>query len=158
MTDPITASNPVADFLSGVRLAPRQAYKSLTLWPLQCGDTARAALTPPYVTLGTALRARTLLVDEVSEGGSVPNVRITNKGDVAVLFLFGEEIRGAKQNRVANATFLVPAKREVVIDVSCVEAGRWGRRRGARFREANEVLFDARIRYQDVAEGYAFAI
>ena len=140
MTHPITASNPVADFLSGVRLAPRQAYKSLTLWPLRREAAGETPLTPPYLALGTALKRGTLLVDEVSEGGSVPNVRITNKGDVAVLFLFGEEIRGAKQNRVANATFLVPAKREVVIDVSCVESGRWSRRRGARFREANEVL------------------
>ena len=143
MTSPMISSNPIADFLSGVRLAPRQAYKSLTLFPLRREDVAGAPRTPPYVTLGTALRAGTLLVDEVSQGGSVPNVRISNKGDVAVLFLFGEEIRGAKQNRIANATFLVPAKREVVIDVSCVEGGRWSRRRGVRFREADEVVSSA---------------
>ncbi len=140
MNIPFTRSNPIAEFLSGVTLAPRQAYKSLTLWPLRREEGAGSGSFPAYVTLGTALKKGTLRVDEIDEGGSVPHVRITNNNHVAVLFLFGEEIRGAKQNRVANASFLVPAKRQVVIDVSCVEAGRWSRRRGERFHEANEVL------------------
>ena len=135
-----TRSNPIADFLSDVHLAPRQAYKSLTLWPLVRDEDAGNGFFPAYVSLGTALKQGTLVVDEVDEGGSVPHVRIRNNNHVAVLFLFGEEIRGAKQNRVANASFLVPAKHEVVIDVSCVEAGRWSRRLGERFHEASDVL------------------
>lgn len=67
-------------------------------------------------------------------------MRVTNRGHRALLFVFGEEILGAKQNRVANASFLVPAKSEVVLDVSCVEAGRWSRARGGRFRGSGQVL------------------
>jgi hypothetical protein len=52
-------------------------------------------------------------------------VSVRNVGDTAVLVLFGEEIRGAKQNRIANASFLVPAQQQIDIDVSCVEQGRW---------------------------------
>jgi hypothetical protein len=37
----------------------------------------------------------------------------------------GEELVGAKQNRTVNLTILVPAKAEVEIPVTCVEAGRW---------------------------------
>jgi hypothetical protein len=145
VTHPHFDSHPLSDFLSHVHLAPRQAHKSLTLWPLVTDDGGASAAGPAYVALGTALAKGDVLVDEVDESGSVPNVRVTNKGDVAVLFLFGEEIRGAKQNRVANASFLVPGKSDVVLDVSCVEAGRWNRPSGARF-EGSDGLLSASLR------------
>jgi hypothetical protein len=132
---------PVSEFLSGVALAPRQAAKALTLWPLvQPEGESRGP--KPFVTLADALARDTVRVDEVGEGGQVPLVRVTNSGDVAVLFLFGEEILGALQNRVANASFLVPARSQVEIDVSCVEAGRWSRR-SRRFGASREVLSSA---------------
>jgi hypothetical protein len=129
---------PLSDFVAQVHLAPRQTYKSLTLWPLV--RDAEPAPGLEYVALRTALARKAVLIDEVNEGGSVPHVRVTNEGKAAVLFLFGEEIRGAKQNRVANASFLVSGRSELVIDVSCVEAGRWSRSRGARFESSDEVI------------------
>lgn len=133
-------STPVGEFLARIHLGIRQAHKALTLWPLHRVQDSSASPAPEYVTLGEALEAGNLLIDEVDRGGSVPHVRVSNSGSVAVLFLFGEEILGAKQNRVANASFLVPGKSEVVLDVSCVEAGRWSRPRGARFRHSDHVL------------------
>jgi hypothetical protein len=67
-------------------------------------------------------------------------VALVNRGDVSVLVLFGEEIVGAKQNRVANASFLVAPKSRVVLDVSCVERGRWSLRPGASFSMGEQVL------------------
>ena len=122
-------SSLVADFLSTVHLGPRQAAKQLTLWPLLREEAAPGSA--PFVLLAEALEAGWLTVDEVSEDGSVPHVRVTNRGPQAVLVLFGEELLGAKQNRISNASFLVPAEDELVIDVSCVEQGRWNRGRGA---------------------------
>jgi len=140
MTSPRTQPHPVSDFLSQVRLAPRQAHKALTLWPLVLKDAVAPPAGPAYIALGTALAKGMVQVDEIDEGGSVPHVRVSNAGDLALLFLFGEEIRGAKQNRVANASFLVPAKSKVVLNVSCVEAGRWNRAHGARFEHSEEVI------------------
>ncbi|MGI9592170.1 MAG: ARPP-1 family domain-containing protein [Myxococcota bacterium] len=131
--------NPVQDFLSRVALGPSQAHKALTLWPLVWPEGA-APSGPACVPLSQALARKTVRVDELDEDGSVPHVRLTNDGKESVLFLFGEEILGAKQNRVANATFLVPPKSTVVVDVSCVEAGRWSRRRGHGFSASSESI------------------
>ena len=64
----------------------------------------------------------------MSEGGSVPELKVENRADLPVLIVDGEELVGAKQNRVANLTMLIPADRVTIIPVSCVEAGRWSYR------------------------------
>ena len=72
----------------------------------------------------TALRMIAGL-EEVSEGGSVPQLLVENRGNNRVLFLEGEELVGAKQNRILNTSILVPAKSKIKVPVSCVEQGRW---------------------------------
>jgi ARG and Rhodanese-Phosphatase-superfamily-associated Protein domain len=129
----------VADLLGRIALAPRQAAKQLTLWPLVETRPAAPPLAPAYVTLAEAVESGAVRVGEIGERGSVPNVLVANQGDVAVLVLFGEELRGAKQNRIANASFLVGAHSEVVIDVSCVEQGRWMNRESLHFRASSSV-------------------
>src|SRR5262249_13231463 len=81
---------------------------------------------PDYLTLDEALAAGTLDVTEVSEGGSVPYLKAVNRGDEPVFLMAGEHLVGARQNRILNTDVLVAARSELVIPVSCVEAGRWG--------------------------------
>ena len=140
MPSPTAANDPIFHLVDRVHLGDPQTGEVLTLWPLQLDDPAGLGQGTRYVSLGTAQRAGTLVVDEVSEGGQVPKVRVFNQGEQAVLVLFGEHIVGAKQNRVANASFLVEAKSELVIDVSCVEAGRWSRGSGERFHSEEELV------------------
>ena len=70
----------------------------------------------------------------------MPELMVENKGDMRVLFIEGEELVGAKQNRILNTSILVPAKSKTKIPVSCVERGRWRyhspmfRHRAARIR------------------------
>jgi len=66
-----------------------------------------------------------LTITEVSEGGHVPELKVSNKGDRPVLLLDGEELSGAKQDRVLNTTILLKEKSETTIPVSCTEHGRW---------------------------------
>jgi hypothetical protein len=70
------------------------------------------------------------MVTEISEGGHVPELKVINRGDKPVLLIDGEELVGAKQNRVLNTTILLKEKSETVIPVSCTEHGRWSYKSG----------------------------
>lgn len=83
---------------------------------------------PDYVTLDEGLASGQLAVTEVTEGGSVPTLKVQNRGDTLGFLMAGEQLCGGKQNRVLNASVLVPAKSELPIPVSCVERGRWAYR------------------------------
>jgi hypothetical protein len=85
-------------------------------------------------------------VTEVSAEAHVPELRVKNSGETPVLILDGEELVGAKQNRIVNVTILVPPQSEIVIPVSCIEAGRWGYSRPG-FAAAGRVL-NQEIRYR----------
>ena len=100
------------------------AAGNLTMYPLLAGSEA----PPAYATLDEALAAGFVKVTEVSEAGSVPELSIVNDGPTPVLVLDGEELVGAKQNRIVNLTILVPPHTKLPLPVSCVEAGRWAHR------------------------------
>lgn len=95
----------------------------LQVFPLYCPD-----LVPvDYELSADAVRARTVVVSEISAAGCVPELRVRNEGKRRVLFVEGEQLIGAKQNRVLNTSVLVPAMSELTLPVSCVEHGRWQR-------------------------------
>jgi hypothetical protein len=77
-----------------------------------------------YLTLDEAL-PRGLLIREVSEQGSVPELAVVNPLSARVLLYDGEELVGAKQSRILNVSVLMGEKSELTIPVSCVEQGRW---------------------------------
>ncbi|RLB33489.1 MAG: hypothetical protein DRH12_18335 [Deltaproteobacteria bacterium] len=111
----------VGEYLDTLKVARKQVYRNLTLFPLL--STYEMGLD--YLTLDEALEASLLEVTEVDIDGSVPELRVENKYAGMVLIMDGEELVGAKQNRIVNTTILLPPKSTVVIPVSCVEQGRW---------------------------------
>ncbi len=110
--------------LGQVKLERPVSHDPLHLFPLVGGTT----FSEEGVTLiDEALEGGTLRVEELDEGGSVPELRVINGGAMPVLILEGDELIGAKQNRVVNSSVLVAAASELVLPVSCVERGRWSR-------------------------------
>jgi hypothetical protein len=106
-----------------IRVGDPIRHKALTVFPLfPVGATANEV---DYLLADEAVASGAVRVEEVSESGSVPTLLVTNLGDDKVLFLEGEELRGAKQNRVLNTSVLIGARTKVTIPVSCVEKGRW---------------------------------
>ncbi len=79
-----------------------------------------------YATLDEALQEQILHVTEIDAGGQVPTIKVRNKSNRMVFLMAGEELVGGKQNRVLNASMMVPARGEMPIPVTCVERGRWG--------------------------------
>ena len=117
----MTTADSVFDAARHLKFGPPVTVRNLTLIPL-VGAGERDA---EYRTLDDALAAGWIRVTEIDRQGSVPQLKVTNVGDTAVFLLDGEELVGAKQNRVLNLSGLVPAHHEIVVPVSCVEAGRW---------------------------------
>ncbi len=104
-----------------VRVGSPISHDKLTVFPLFLETPA----APNYRLSDEALADGSAVVEEVTEGGSVPNLAVENKGETLVLFVEGQELRGAKQNRVLNTSVLIAAKTKTVLPVSCVEQGRW---------------------------------
>ncbi len=134
--------------LSRIELGQVCQFRKLTLIPLMRRQTA----TPEqdYLLLDDAIGQGLARVTELN-GGSVPELRFENRADKPVLLLDGEELIGAKQNRVLNLTMLVPAKETIVIPVSCVEAGRWN-------TTSDEFLASDHVMYSRVRAARAGAV
>jgi hypothetical protein len=138
--------NHISSAVAQIHAGAASSFRNLTVFPL----LGEGPSDPDYVTLDEALQAKQALITEVSEGGSVPELRFENLGDRAVLLVDGEEIIGARQNRILNLTILVAAHTRIVIPVSCVERGRWSYR-SREFRSGNRKLY-ARARAAKMAQ------
>jgi hypothetical protein len=183
-------TNYIKQALAPLTLGPDIIVRNLTMIPLLTTELPAGPPTAPaverrkdprrqgdaparsfeYVTLDDAIAAGATEVREVSEGGSVPELRVVNRGTLPVLIVDGEELVGAKQNRVVNLSILVPADTDLIIPVSCVEAGRWRARsrafatapraqyasgRAKRMIQVTESIRDRGVHDSDQAEVWA---
>ena len=105
-----------------IRWGEIKEFKNLTIIPLFAETGPKS---PDYLTMEDAINSRLLIIGEKNSGGSVPELIAQNLADIPVLLLDGEEVIGAKQNRILNASILLAPKSTTVIPVSCVEAHRW---------------------------------
>jgi hypothetical protein len=97
----------------------------LTLFPLLSENDGDEKDETDYLLLDEAIESKQIEITEVDKSGSVPELKVINSGDIPVLMIEGEQLIGAKQNRTLNSSIFVGANSEVIIPVSCTEAGRW---------------------------------
>ena len=109
------------NYLGNLAMGVKQSHKNLAVFPLLSADATNLV----YLALDEALQQGVVDVTEVDEGGVVPRLKVVNRSELPVLILDGEELVGAKQNRIVNTTILVAAGSVTIIPVSCVEQGRW---------------------------------
>ncbi len=114
----------IKEFLGQIKIGAKQSHKNMTLYCLLSAQEA----TVDFLTLDEALDKEALAITEVSEAGAVPELKVFNRSDHKILLLDGEELVGAKQNRVLNVTILIAPRSETIVPVSCVEQGRWSYR------------------------------
>ncbi|QHT68916.1 hypothetical protein GXP67_20805 [Rhodocytophaga rosea] len=79
----------------------------------------------PIIELSKALEQQLAEITEVDQAGSVQQLYVLNHSQSHLLIYEGSLLKGAKQNRVVNATLLLPPVSKNTIPASCVEQGRW---------------------------------
>ena len=121
--------------LEGIKFGEIQVHGHVAIIPLLGNGDAG----PDYLTIKEAMESQCLTVTEVTDGGTVPELKVINRGKKPVLLLDGEELSGAKQNRVLNTTILLKEMSETVIPVSCTEHGRWSYR-SSHFEESGHIM------------------
>ena len=132
--------------LAALDWGTRRTHAGLSVFPL-LGENDGALR---YVLLDVALAAGTVTVEEKGASGSVPEIWLSNTGALPLLVVDGEELIGAKQNRIVNTSVLVGTKTAIGLPVSCVEAGRWNPE-SAQFRSEG-TQYNARGRQKKVTE------
>jgi hypothetical protein len=110
---------------SGLETGTPREIRNLTVVPLSWNRTSSVN----YLLLDDALLAEKVAIEEVSEGGSVQELRMANFSNRFILVIDGTELVGGKKNRIVNASFLIPPESVTKIPVSSVEQGRWQYRR-----------------------------
>ena len=139
--------NAISKLQERIRVAEPFSRRNLTVFPIV---DERSPATADYLPFGHAQKIGMIRVTEVSEGGSVPQLAVETLGGHAVILLDGEELIGARQNRIVNLTILAPAKATVIIPVSCVERGRWSYR-SRDFTESPRTMYP-RVRAQKMMD------
>lgn len=132
--------------LASLKLGEPTSHQGLAVFPL----LAQGGPPPDYVLLDAALADGQVSISEVSESGHVPELRLENRAPLPLLLIEGEELVGAKQNRVLNTSLLIAPKSSVTIPVSCVEAGRW-RSTGSHF-DSSGAMFHSSGRARKVSD------
>jgi hypothetical protein len=136
MTSHTPAPQAFVDAVQHVAFGPVAVFQNLSVVPLLNRNQTEA----DYLTLDEAIAGGWAEITEVSDAGQVSELKVVVKGNKAVLLVDGEELIGAKQNRVLNLTILVPAPSTTPIPVSCVESGRW-RHRSRAFESSPRAQF-----------------
>jgi hypothetical protein len=124
------------EFLKTLTVGELETHDNLTIFPVFTTTPQKNG----YSLLDEAVKTGKFSVTEVTEGGSVPNLKVENGLDQDVLILDGDILIGAKQNRSVTTTIIIGRKSKSVIDVNCVERGRW-HYKGSNFTASDKPMF-----------------
>lgn len=118
---------------------------SLTLFPIWNGASA-----PRQYAMDPSL----LELSEREEGPTVPALSATNTGKRPVLVLEGQLFEGGWQHRMATTSALIAPQQRALIEVACVEQGRWagGTRQHSRGRRATPYVRSGAVSGQGQGE------
>jgi len=123
--------------LESIKISDPLQFQNLTLFAIKGSN--KNSLN--YLTLSQAYEKNYVEINETSEAGTVSQLLFINKSDIPILILEGEELNGAKQNRIINVSILVPGNIGMVIPVSCCERSRWGYKSSRKFDLSNRMTF-----------------
>jgi hypothetical protein len=109
------------DDLKKIRVGAGRYHFNLTFFPL----FSRSPNGSNFISLDQAIKKKYVEVGEVSEEGDISKVKLKNDSDQFIFLPQGEMITGAKQDRVIIISTIVVPNTTEILNVSCVEQGRW---------------------------------
>jgi hypothetical protein len=125
------------EFISSIAVGTPDTFRNLGVFPL----FSKKAYKNGYALVEDVIPTGKFVIEEVSEGGSVPELMATNLlSDIDVLIFQGEQLIGAKQNRIVNTSIIVPRSTSLKIPVSCCEKNRWSYK-SRRFSASSSPLY-----------------
>lgn len=127
--------------IDSLHLGQTVQYKNLSIIPIFSNNTS----TSEYISLKEGLDKGLIEITEVSESGSVPTLRVINNSPKPLFILDGEELVGAKQNRIVNTSMLLAGNSSFDVPVSCTEQGRW-KYNSKKFKDSG-VVMSSKARY-----------
>ena len=101
-------------------LLESQEYENVEVIPIKSDFFGKK----DFLTLKKGIDLGLVEIKEL-EHESVNSVSCKNDSVTPLILIDGDEIIGAKQNRIMNESLLVPANTTLDIPVSCTEHGRW---------------------------------
>jgi len=144
---PLAAETPAAvtRAIGSLRVGESRHFAGLTVIPLLGSPSFPEA---SCLTLEQALERGLLEIVE-KEGGTVPEVWLTNRSERTVFLLGGEILSGARQDRIVRRDVLVaPRRKKLAVPVYCVEQGRWQFSTGSFGSEKNLGTYKLRAKAQ----------
>lgn len=103
-----------------LELLNAQRYRNMEVIPVSLNRNGHK----DYLTLKRGISAGFVEISEC-EVSTVGTVLARNKSNVPLVLIDGDEIVGAKQNRIMNRSLIVPPLTTMEVSVSCTEQGRW---------------------------------
>ncbi len=98
----------------------------VTVYPVIASGSAKLMEDDQILPFADALLQGALTVTEAGHNMEVASLRVHNRGKHAVLVMAGEIVEGGQQDRVITQDLLLqPSDEPVIVQVNCVERGRW---------------------------------
>lgn len=120
-----------------LELLESQKYKNMEVIPVRINCNC----SRDYLTLKRGIKAGFVEITEC-EVSTVGTVLAKNNSNVPLILIDGDEIIGAKQNRIMNKSLIIPPRTTMKVSVSCTEQGRWhyGRGNDISFGEREDII------------------
>jgi hypothetical protein len=128
-----------------LRLGKAVSHGKLTLVPLHA--RAKVKDKRDFLTLDEAFQKKLVKVRELDDE-SVNELSIENRSKQPLFVMSGEVILGGKQDRIIGKDTIIGPKERAVVDVFCVEHGRWSEEKGSREFRSGKTLAHGSLRNQ----------
>ena len=120
-----------------LELLESQKYKNMEVIPVRINCNGNR----DYLTLKRGIKAGFVEITEC-QVSTVGTVLAKNNSNIPLILIDGDEIIGAKQNRIMNRSLIIPPRTAMEVSVSCTEQGRWhyGRGNDINFSQRDDII------------------